>query len=118
MSFFDTAIQQDTALAFLDADGFGAESVVYTKPGGATRTIKAIVNRTPPENYQGVQAGVAELLVANNSTTGISSAEIDFGGDSITLAVDIGKSAVMYGIHKPRDGQNWQDAGMLRLLLR
>jgi len=94
------------------------EAVIYTKPDGSTRAIRGWVNRTPPEQYQGQAMPLAEVLVANSSTKGISSAEIDFGGDTIAVALDLGKPAQAYSVHKPRDGQNWQDAGMLRLLLR
>lgn len=95
-----------------------SESLTYTKPAGTTRAISGVVNRQTPENYQGVVGPLAEIVVPNSATVGISSAELDLGGDTITLALTIGKPAETFNIHRPNDGQAWQDAGMLRLWLR
>jgi hypothetical protein len=118
MGFLNDVLASDAA-AFADPDfGFG-EPVVYTKRGGVTRTINAVVYRTPPVTYdQGVKSPALQIDVANSATTGISTAEIDYGSDTITVAQRIGGAAKAFQIHQPADGQSDQDAGMLRIELR
>jgi hypothetical protein len=63
------------------------EDVIYYPAGGSARPIRAIVKRI--QSTSGV-----ELLadVANDSTTGISSSEINVGKDKIELAVRLGNA--------------------------
>ena len=81
------------------------------------REITAIVGREGPGELPGTPHGSsyrAVVRVANNSTTGISSAEIDCGGDKVTLAVRIGKTAIERRITDIIS----QNAGMLTLGVR
>ena len=112
------------APAFLKDFG---EDVVYTPSGGTPRTIKADVDRNPPagiaEAPQGGVAPVAIVEVANrqSSTTtdtdgvgGISSSELNCGGDTLTLARRVGQTATA----RPITRLVGHDAGMLKLEVR
>lgn len=90
------------------------EDIVYRKWGGGSRPIKAIVTRRPPEVIDGAPHGTApkiEIDVVNSSTTGISSSEIDRGGDMVTVQRLIGETANDRAIVKILS----QDAGMMKL---
>lgn len=93
------------------------ETVTYWPASGGSRSISAVVDRERPADMDGAPHGSAPLLtieVANDSTSGISSNEIDTGGDKLELAVRIGKSAQKRLVKKIIS----QDAGMMRLELR
>ena len=85
-----------TADADQFTDTFG-ESVVYIDAATSTeRTITAIVERGAPGQVEGPSYGVAntfKVIVINDSTTGISSDEVDCGRDVIKLAHRLGKTA-------------------------
>jgi len=75
------------------ADSFfclpGAEYVTYFPASGASRRIKAVISRSGPENQPGVSGGslpAFEVLVKNDSASGIASELIDTGGDKIECA--------------------------------
>lgn len=73
-----------------------SESVVYRPFGGTARTISALVNRFPPNQLPGVpEASLPSvvLTVRNNATTGISSTELDTGGDRLDVAIRYGETA-------------------------
>lgn len=104
-------ITDDATAVFLNTDEF-AESVTYYPhryPGTAlrsNRTITAVVIR---EQIQAItQDGSQTVLprwevhVANDSTAGISSDEIDLGGDQIGFP--------------PRDGQTAERRSIVRLV--
>ena len=104
----------DTNADFLAVFG---ETVTYWLASGGSRSITAVVDRERPADLDGAPHGSAPLLVievANDSTTGISSDEVDTGGDKIEVAVRIGESAQKRLIKKIIS----QDAGMMRLELR
>ncbi len=89
---FDTALIA-TAGAFSTTF---AETIVYKPKAGGTRSIQAIVSRDPPAAMGDAPHGKSPTLmldVENDSTTGISSDEVDTGGDLVTVAVRIGDSA-------------------------
>ena len=93
------------------------ESVKYLPSGGGSRTITAIVDREPPAELEGMSGAHATrtiVNVANNATTGISSSEINLGGDKIELSVRINETAKQKRIV----GIISQDAGMMRLEVR
>lgn len=118
MGLLDQILSQDAAMAFLDMDGF-AEVVTYTKAGGGTRTINAIVDRDPPMIDSKVVRPKMQITVANNSTTGIASAELDTG-DTITVAYRIGDVVGTYCIRRPSVGSKFggsEDSAMLDLEL-
>ena len=73
-----------------------AETVVYKPRVGATRSILAVVDRDMPQNPGMVQRGGTDrlrIVVINSATDGISSGELDMGGDQITVARRIGEVA-------------------------
>lgn len=81
------SIASDAVSVFLSADEF-AETVVYIPRGGGSRTILAIVEREPPSLLDSLGNVIAlsyMIYVANSQTTGISSSEVDTGGDVIRL---------------------------------
>lgn len=104
----------DSAADMVDTCG---ESVTYYPKAGGSRAITAIVNRGQPGSLDGAPHGVSPRLiiyVANDSTTGISSDEIDIGGDELKVAVRIGETAQNRRITKIAT----MDAGMMELELR
>lgn len=69
------------------------EPVVYVPRDGAERPITlAIVDRSPPERTgpNGMVAYKIELTVPNDLASGITSAELDTGGDQVRLALENG----------------------------
>ena len=92
------------------------ESIIYKPRGGGLRPIIAVVDRGGAEGLGGVPANapLATILVKNCSADGISSSELDTGGDKVTLAVRIGETARDRNITKPLG----QDCGMLKLEVR
>lgn len=114
----NSLIQLDAA-AFVNSDDF-AETVTYTKTNGNTRQISAVVVRDPPARLDSRGVVVTprlEVYVANSATTGISGAELDTGGDTITVAVRPGgiPQALSINLSTASDSQ---DAGILQLDLR
>jgi hypothetical protein len=119
MSEFDDLLIE-TASEF--ADGFG-EPITYTPKGGAARSINAIVDRNPPEriNVRGdIVTPKMTIMVANDATAGISSAELDaYGNDKVTVALRIGGVAQEFGVYLPdASAGNFMDAGMITLDLK
>lgn len=94
-------IDDDAVDVFLNTDEF-AESVTYyprtrTATASSSRSIAAVVFRNQMEvvSENGVSVlPVWEVHVANNSTTGIASTEIDTGGDQIGFPPRDGEDAV------------------------
>ena len=92
MGVFDDCLVA-TASAFTDVF---AETVTYKPSVGDAREIEAIVVREPAEKTPGMPHGLGPKLkidVENDSTTGISTDEINTGGDLVNLSVRIGESA-------------------------
>ena len=90
MGLLDQVLAGDAA-AFIDADGWG-ESITYINIRGVRRTIFAVVEREEAVPLPGPsQAHISKvtIVVANNSTTGIASAEISEGD---MVALDLLKS--------------------------
>jgi len=66
--------------------------VTYLPDGGGGRRIKAVVTRSQAEAMGDLSGGsrpVFEVLVENNSTSGIASSEINTGGDKIELGLRV-----------------------------
>ncbi len=92
----------------------GGQTIVYTPRGGADRSIEAVVDYPGPEEIRRGTGGArphVEILVRNNSTTGVGSREVDRGGDKVTLPVRYGRSAITLRIV----GLISQDEAMLTL---
>ena len=114
MGFLDDALAEDAAI-FVDLDGFG-EEVTYTPRVGDAREINAQVQREvreTDEDYQGSLVPSIIVEVRNSATLGISSDEVNTGGDKITLAERIGGTARAMLITEVLS----QDAGIMRLRL-
>lgn len=120
VTFTETAANQtdqmliDAASDFLTEFG---EPIKYLPAGGGSRDITAIVDREPPAELEGMPGAHASRLVigvANDSTDGISSSEINTGKDKAELTVRINETAVQKLITKIIS----QDAGMMKLEVR
>ena len=101
----------------LSADAFfllpGSEYVTYFPASGASRKIRAVVNRPGPERIAEIGGGreVSEVLVKNSGDDGIASTEVDTGGDKIQMAARAGRVPVLMRITRVIS----QDAGMIKL---
>lgn len=88
-------IRSDSVNVFCNSDDF-AESVVYYKRNGLSRTINVVVMREAfainPEDGDTITP-VFEIQVANDPTNGIASDELNIGGDMISFAVRVGRHA-------------------------
>lgn len=85
-------IKSDAASVFLQTDEF-AELLTYRFAGGGTRSVKAIVDREPPEVYDAAGNVVQPkymINLHNNCTTGVKASEVDTGGDRVELFKDFG----------------------------
>ena len=103
---------EDTADEFLTAFG---ETITYNPSGGGSRSILAIIDQLEPGQLtNNSNAQMTTISVANNSTSGISAAEIDTGGDKVTLAIRRGETAMQRRITSIIS----QDAGMMTLEVR
>lgn len=92
-----------------------AKSVYYVPRGGSSRLIKAIVDYSSETVMAGLKGGNRphmEILVRNNAVHGISSKEINTGGDKIQISMRYGRSVRTVRIVKII----YQDRGMLKLL--
>lgn len=117
MSLHDL-IESDAATVFCNTSDF-AEAVTYWARGSGTgRAINAVVSREQivgfdADNNQ-VNLPAFQVHVANSSTTGISSSELNTGGDQIAFPPRDGKAAVRKSITQLLI----QDHGMLVLECR
>jgi len=116
------AITSDATGVFLNSDDF-AETVTYHPHRfygdalRADRSIKAVVHREQTTAFAEdvvTNLPVFYVHVANNSTTGISSDELDTGGDQISFPPRDGETAV----EKTITQLITQDHGMLVLECR
>lgn len=90
------SIESDAASVFLSSDEF-AESVTYLPRSGGSRTILAVVDREPPtllDSAGNVISLSFVVYVHNDATTGISSSEVNTGGDKVQLHAKLGDAAV------------------------
>lgn len=98
-------------------DNLGAEAITYLPAAGGSRAIDALINREQPAETGDAPQGHAPLLtivVINSATTGISSDEVDCGGDKVNLPVRLGETAQQRRI----TGIISQDSGMVKLEVR
>jgi hypothetical protein len=112
MTLRDT-IEADATTVFCNDQDF-AETVTYWPRGASTgRAIKAVVIRDQIATFSedGGQTNLPsfQVFVANTATGGISSSEIDTGGDKIELPPRDGKTAEKRSITQITE----QDHGML-----
>jgi len=74
-------------------DGLGAKSITYRPRIGLSRNIEAIIEYPGPEAIDGVAGGsrpIMDVFVENKSIKGISSAEVDIGGDELDVPLRYG----------------------------
>ena len=94
-----------------------SEDIIYLPAGGGSREIRGIVNREMPEDIPGAPHGNTPVLTvstANDATAGISSSELNTGGDRITIDVRAGKVATNRKVTRLLA----EDAGMIKVELR
>lgn len=110
-------IQTDGLDVFLNTDEF-AETITYTFRAGGSRSIKAIIDRSPPAVYDAAGEVVMPeyiITIHHDPVTGVEADEINTGGDTVTLTETLGKSmtnnkTVMVLLN--------QDFGMVELALK
>lgn len=88
----------------------GAERITYIPATGSSRTIKAVVQREPNEEFGGLTPEII-VLVENDSTRGIASDEVNTGGDKLKLAKRTDKVPVLVRIAQIME----HDAGFMKL---
>jgi hypothetical protein len=108
-------IKSDAVNLFTSLNDFG-EPIVYYKRNGRSRNIQAVVIRESlglmPED--GVVYPLFEIHVANSDTDGISSDELNLGGDELEFPDRVGKPKQRRSIMKLLS----HDEGMLVLECR
>lgn len=90
LEMISSGVMTGQAVHFIHAGMPGYELVVYTKADGTSRQIAAIVERQTPQNQDWGEPQIIEVTVANDATAGVTASQIDYGGDTITLAVRAG----------------------------
>jgi hypothetical protein len=120
MSTLMQQVLQSDAELFVDPDSSFGEIVQYwPRPcvdPTTKRTINAIIIRDPPQHQLGTDTDVRphmELYVINDNVKGISSAELNVGGDKICVALRIGGPIGVHPIGLAKTETN--DVGMLHL---
>lgn len=109
-------IQSDASAVFCNLSDF-AETADYITRDGVRRCIDVIVERQNlqlPGEYSGSVTPVFIVHVANTCTRGITSDELNLGGDSIELAIRVGEEATERSIVQLIE----HDEGMLVLECR
>lgn len=95
-------------------ESLSAATITYLPRGGGSRSIKAIVEYVGAQSLDGLKGGSrphVELYVRNDVAAGISSREIDTGGDKVQVPLRMGRSVRTVRIVKILA----QDRAMLRL---
>ncbi len=93
------------------------ETVTYYPNSGASRSITAMVLReelATVGELGDVQSQSIVVRVLNDATVGISSTEVETGGDEIGVALRLGEAAKRRAIVRVQA----DSTGMLRLLLQ
>jgi hypothetical protein len=103
------------AAAEVVRESASATTMVYLPRSGGSRTIEAIVEYPGPDLLNGLRGGSRphlEILVDNDDTTGISSRELDTGGDKAQLSLRRGRTVKTVRLVELLA----QDRAMLRIL--
>jgi len=78
-------------------DGLGAKTITYLPRGGGSRNIEAIIEYPGPGAIGGMASSgsrpIMDIYIENSSTSGISSAEVDTGGDKLDVPLRFGLTA-------------------------
>jgi hypothetical protein len=124
MGLLEDQLLDDAVNVFVDDDGFG-EIVTYTpsqasqSKGATPRTIKAVIVRDPPIPDNADASFIMPKMictVANDPVAGIASSQVDYGGDTVTVAYRIGTTAKAYQIRQTKLYEN-NDAGCVTVEL-
>lgn len=118
MSLADRIVT-DAGSVFLNGDHFAEDVTYFPHRFGAAatpRVIKAVVIRNQVTAFNPDEQIVPEfeVRVANDSVTGISSSELNTGGDMIKLAARVGETATKRSVQYMTE----HDEGMLVLICR
>jgi len=84
-------------------DGLNAKSIIYRPRGGGSRNIKAIIEYPGPGAIGDLAGGgrpIMDIYIKNSSTSGISSAELDTGGDKLDVPLRFGLTAARVRVTK------------------
>ena len=100
---FDETLELSADSFFLLPD---TEIITYFPASGVSRQIKALVDRPGPGDLSGIK-----ILVKNNGTNGIASAQVDTGGDKVQIGIRKNRRPIMMRIVEILE----QDAGMMKL---
>lgn len=114
MSRFATQFRRGAALNLQRQFG---ETVFYYRADGVTRTISGMITRESLAIIQelGGTLGASLIIeVQNSDTLGISSTELDTGGDQIGVALRVGEAASVRSIVRVLS----DSGGYLRLALQ
>lgn len=87
------------------------ETITYYPLGGGSREIQAVVQRNGIVEVAGGKSPMAMVMTLNDATDGITSAEIDRGGDEIDYPVNIGEATARRKVKEMPS----QTAGMIIL---
>lgn len=102
---------------FLDLDEF-AETITYKFRDGGSRTIKAVIDRSPPAVYDAAGEVVLPdyiISIHHDQVTGVEANEVNTGGDTAVMFADLDDTntetkTVMVLLN--------QDFGMIELALK
>jgi hypothetical protein len=114
-------IRSDASIVFINTEHF-AEPVTYhphrfqTDPARAPRTINAVVTRNQVTVFNPDEQILTEfeVRVANDATVGITSEELDTGGDKIALPTRVGDEPTLKSVQYVTE----HDEGMIVLICR
>jgi len=112
-------IISDAGNVFLNSDHFAEDVTYYPHRFGVAatpRSIKAVVVRNQVATFNPDEQIVPEfeVRVANDSTTGISSSELNTGGDMIKFSARVGETEQKRTVQYLTE----HDEGMLVLICR
>jgi len=106
-------IQSDASTVFCNANDF-AEPVTYYKRDGEARQIDVVIDRQALATMEDTVIPSFEVQVVNDCVLGISSEELNLGGDSIEFEMRVGGGKLKRSITKLLG----HDEGMLILECR
>lgn len=107
-------IKDDALTVFCSASDFGETITYYPRVGSSRQIIGVVMRDSTLRDDAGGILNTFEVHVANDGTSGISSTDINLGGDYITLPPRDGKSPTSHTITEILV----QDEGMLVLQCR
>lgn len=123
-SGFQDLMKADASSVFANPNDFG-ETATIVFVDGTTRAVNVIVDRHPAERIDANGMAYTPTMIvhlANDATTGISSAELDASGvTKMLIAERIGGTPALFGIYPgfaDDQGRTWMDNGMLKLELK